>query len=479
MSTVHTDAKRRIAVIGGGLAGLTAALRLIDLARQTGRPIDVTVFEAADRLGGAIETTRIRGYLVERGADSFLTKPPIVKLCERLGLSNDLLPTDPQFRGALVLRKGRPVRVPEGFGLMAPAKLWPIVKTPVLSTGGKLRLLAERFVPKRTVQGDESLGAFVRRRLGDEVFERLVQPLVAGIYTADPEKLSLAATLPRFLEMERTHGSLIRAMRRSPQDANDEASGARYGLFAGLRDGMEQLFAALRREVQTGATIRLGSRVGALRRERGEWRIEMDVDGPQSLGFDAVILALPAYASADLLSRTAGGLVSLLRLIPYASSAVVVTGHRRKDVSHPLDAFGLVIPAIEKRDALAVSFASRKFPHRAPKDRVLLRTFVGGATRPEMLARSDDELVAIVRKELGALLGVSGLPDLTLVTRYEDAMPQYHVGHLDLIAEIEAAANRQPALELTGSAYRGVGIPDVVADAERAATRIFEAATIE
>lgn len=475
MSTAPTNAKQRIAVIGGGLAGLTAALRLIDLARQTGRSIDVTVLEAADRLGGAIETVRTRGYLVERGADSFLTKPPIVKLCERLGLSSDLLPTDPRFRGALVLRKGRPVRVPEGFGLMAPAKLWPIVKTPVLSTSGKLRLLAERFVPRRTEPADESLGAFARRRLGDEVFERLVQPLVAGIYTADPEKLSLAATLPRFLEMERSYGSLIRAMRHSPQDANSEASGARYGLFAGLRGGMEQLFAALRREVQTAASIQLGSHVVEVRRARGQWCIELDGNGTQPRTFDAVILALPAYASADLLSRTAGGLVSLLRLIPYASSAVVVTGYRRKDVTHPLDAFGLVIPAIEKRDVLAVSFASRKFPNRAPNDRVLLRTFVGGATRPEMLTRSDDELIAIVRKELGSLLSVSGLPDLTLVTRYEDAMPQYHVGHLNLIAEIEAAVSRHPALELTGSAYRGVGIPDVVADAERAATRIFEA----
>lgn len=477
MNTAPADAApARVAVIGGGLAGLTAALRLAELARESGRPADVTLFEASDRLGGAIETVREAGYLVERGADSFLTKPAAVRLCERLGLAGELIPTDERYRGALVLRGGKPVRVPDGFNLMTPAKIWPVIKTSILSPAGKLRLLSEAFIPRRADDAEESLGAFVRRRLGRETFERLVQPLVSGIYTADPEKLSLAATLPRFIEMERRHGSLIRATlknRSAMSEGEANASGARYGLFAGLREGMEQLFAALRSQVREAATVKAGTRVTGVRRDADGWRVQavgaVGADEP----FHAVILAMPAHRAAGLLDGTDAELTSELRAIPYASSAIVVTGHRFADVAHPLDAFGLVIPTIERCDVLAVSFASRKFPGRAPEGRVLLRTFVGGATRPEMLDRSDDDLVALVRRELDSLLGVRGTPDLTLVTRYENAMPQYHVGHLDRVRRIEAATARHPGLDLTGSAYRGVGIPDVIADAERAAENVF------
>ncbi len=476
MSTGPDNTIRRIAIVGGGLAGMTAALRLSDLAGAARLPVVVTLFEASNRLGGVIDTVRERDYLIERGADSFLRKPPLIRLCQRLGLTDALLPTNEQHRRALVLSKGRPLPVPHGFGLMAPARLRPVLTSPILSPIGKLRLMAEKYIPPRQKSGDESLGSFARRRLGDEVFERLVQPLVAGIYTADPEKLSLAATLPRFLEMERTHGSLIRAMKAGAAESG-EASGARYQLFAGFRDGMQQFLTALGDEVLQETTVRLGTPIAGLRRDRSQWHIETEEGGPPEPGFDAVILALPAYAAADLLSQAAGGLVSLLRLIPYASSAVIATGYQRKDIRHPLDAFGLVIPAIEKRDVLAVSFASRKFPQRAPHDRVLLRTFVGGATRPDLLRMSDDELTVLVRRELGTLLGASGMPEVTVVTRFDNAMPQYHVGHLDVVAEIDQALDRIPGLALAGSAYRGVGLADVIADAERAAERVFGATT--
>jgi len=477
MNTAPTDAAPpRVAVVGGGLAGLTAALRLTELARESGRTADITLFEASPRLGGAIETVHEAGYLVERGADSFLTKPAAVRLCERLGLAGELLPTDERFRGALVLRGGKPVRVPDGFNLMTPAKIWPVIKTPILSPAGKLRLLSEALIPRRADDAEEeSLGSFVRRRLGREAFDRLVQPLVSGIYTADPEKLSLAATLPRFIEMERRHRSLIRATLKNRSAMSEEetsASGARYGLFAGLRGGMEQLFAAVREKVRASATVRTGTSVTGLRRDAHGWHLDTPADPPEA--FDAVVLALPAYRAAALLERADAALASDLRTIPYASSAIVVTGHRLADVAHPLDAFGLVIPTIENRDILAVSFASRKFPGRAPDGRVLLRTFIGGATRPDMLDRTDDDLVALVRRELESLLGVRSTPDLTVVTRYNDAMPQYHLGHLDRVRRIEAATARHPALDLTGSAYRGVGIPDVIADAERAAESVFK-----
>lgn len=476
-----TEHRPRVAIIGGGLAGLSAAHRLTELARESNRPLDLTLFEASPRLGGAIETVREGGYLIERGADSFLTtKPAGVGLCERLGLGTELIPTDERYRGALVLRKGRPVPVPEGFNLMTPAKVWPVVATAILSPAGKLRLLAEALLPRRQTNGDESLASFVRRRFGREAFERLVQPLVSGIYTADPEKLSLAATLPRFPEMERRHGSLIRATLRNRSamaDGEASATGARYGLFAGLTGGMEKLFSALRDSVRENAAVLTGSTIHSVRRDSSGWHVEAaapPVGGTaRSLPFDSLIVALPSHRAADLLLDFDVELAGLLRDIPYASSAIVITGHLLEDIAHPLDAFGLVIPVIENRDVLAVSFASRKFPGRAPERRALLRTFIGGATRPEMLDRTDEELIAIVQRELASLLGVRGTPDLTLVARHENAMPQYHVGHLDLVRQIEVTAARHPGLALTGSAYRGVGIPDVIADAERAAESIY------
>nr|MBA3315368.1 protoporphyrinogen oxidase [Planctomycetaceae bacterium] len=267
----------RVAIVGGGLAGLCAALRLTDLARESNRSLDITVFEASDRLGGAIETLHERDYLIERGADSFLTKRPIVRLCERLNLAESLIPTDVRYRGALVLRNGKPYPVPEGFGLMVPAKLLPILTSPILSPKGKLRLLAESLIPAKRDDRDESLSSFVRRRLGDEAFERLVQPLISGIYTADPEKLSLAATLPRFLEMERRYGGLIRATlrRRGAVAENDgSASGARYGLFAGLKGGMEELFTALAKQVEISATVVTGARIDRVTREGEKWCVE-------------------------------------------------------------------------------------------------------------------------------------------------------------------------------------------------------------
>jgi oxygen-dependent protoporphyrinogen oxidase len=475
------DEKRlRVAVIGGGLSGLSAAFRLTELARERGRSVEVTLFEVSDRLGGVIETVRRDGYLIERGADSFLTsKPAAVRLCERLGIGGELIPTDERYRGALVLRGGKPLPVPEGFNLMSPAKVWPVLASRVLSPAGKLRLFAEAFVPAKADAGDESLGSFVRRRFGQEAFERLVQPLVGGIYTADPEKLSLAATLPRFPEMERHYGSLVRATlrnRRAMSEGEANASGARYGLFAGLREGMEQLFNALRERVRKQANVVTGAAVTRVWRDGEGWRVEAagpPAGGPAASTFDGVVLALPAYRAAAVLSGFDDDFAGQLRGIPYASTAIVVTGHRLDEVSHPLNSFGLVIPAVERRDVLAVSFASRKFPDRAPEGRVLLRTFIGGATRPEMMNLTDEELVALTRKELASLLGVSGTPEVSLVTRWIDAMPQYHVGHLDLVRRIEQAAARHPGLDLTGSAYRGVGIPDVVADAERAADGVF------
>ena len=490
---------QRIAIIGGGLAGLVAAHRLSELARERGTNVLVTLFESGPRLGGVIGTERIGGYLVDTGADSFLTnKPAAVNLCRRLGIEDRLIATSEKHRGALVLFDGRPQPVPEGFQLMSPTAIWPMLVSPILSPWGKLRMALEYFVPRRKAASseecpDESLASFVRRRLGNEALERLVQPLVGGIYTSDPEKLSLAATMPRFLEMERDHGSLLAAtllpqkrandhLSGSPPHQNDSAtdtksSGARYGLFAGLTGGMEDLLSALRSKVEAGCEVRLNSPVARIMHETGacgpreKYRIEL-VDGMSCL-FDSVVITASAHRAAGLLGELDSELQVGLNEIEYASSAIIVTGHPLKDIAHPLNAFGLVVPQREHRKILAVSFSSRKFPDRAPPGSVLLRTFVGGALQPELFCLSDDELAALVQSELSEILGVHGQPDFVRVCRYPRAMPQYHVGHLNRVARIEALTARHPGLALAGNAYRGVGIPDVIVSGESAAESVL------
>lgn len=477
---------RRVAIVGGGITGLTAALKLSDLARERGEPVEIVLLENSERVGGILHTVRIGDYLVEQAADMWITnKPEGLRLCERLGLLDRLLPTDAKFRKSLVLRDGKPYPVPEGFQLMVPEQAWPMLRSPLLSWRGKLRLLAEAFVPARRDGMDESLADFVRRRCGREAFERLVQPLVGGIYTADPEKLSLLATLPRFIEMEQQHGSLIRAawhQHRHPQRAEAPGtSGARYGLFVSFPDGIEELLTALAAKVSESATIRLQTRVRTVR-PRSEGGYELDLEptspspsenGPRRESFDAVILAVPAFVAARLLADGLSELAAELNRIEYASTAVVASGHRLADIAHPLDAFGLVIPQLERRQILAVSFTSRKFPGRAPDGRVLLRTFVGGALQPQLYELDDAAILNLVAQELKELLGVVWQPDFAVVLRHTRAMPQFHVGHLDRVARIEEVLSRSPGLAVAGNFLRGVGIPDSIASGESAAKGVF------
>jgi oxygen-dependent protoporphyrinogen oxidase len=467
----------RVAVVGGGLSGLSAAHRLVELSKTMESRLDLTLFEAASRTGGMIATQQIGNYLVELGADSFITnKPAGVALCQRLGMENELIPTIDKWRKSLVLKDGKPVEVPEGFMLLSPAKVWPILKSPIFSWGGKLRMGWERFLPARKSSdtSDESLASFVKRRFGQELLERLVQPLVGGIYTSDPEKLSLRATLPRFLDQEQQYGSLIKASRsqaKKQSKAENSESGARYGLFTAPKNGIQSILDRLREKIETSATIRSDCPIKSVQQAEQGWSVI--IGGGETEQFDAVILALPTHRAAELLAGVSPELAGDLSSIEYASSAIVVSGHNLSDIKHPLDAFGLVIPEIEKRNIIAVSFSSRKFPGRAPEGKVILRTFVGGAMHPEMMELADDEMKETVRKELAAMLGVSGEPDFTEVVRYQNGMPQYHVGHLDRVASIESRVADLPGLELAGNAYRGVGIPDSIASGEAAAERVL------
>lgn len=458
-------------MVGAGLTGLAAARRLADRGPAGARPLDLTVLESRDRVGGAIATEHRDGFTLETGADSFITnKPWGVDLCRELGLGDRLIHPDSRRRRSFVVQGGKLLPVPDGFVLMAPSRLMPMLASPVLSVRGKLRMMMDLVLPRgpATADGDESLAAFVRRRFGREALDRLVQPLVGGIYTADPNELSLKATMPQFADLERGSRSVILGTIRQRRQTDRTASGARYGLFASIDDGMGVLPQALAESLPPG-TIRTGTSVRRLWKPepRGPWRLEL-LDGPP-IDADAVILATEAHAAARLVDGFDPELALAQRSIPYASTAIVQIAFRREDVRHPLDGFGAVVPIVENRRILAVSFTSVKFPRRAPRGTVLMRVFVGGATQPELFELDDDSLIAMVRLELGQLIGARGEPLLVDVARHPRAMPQYSLGHLDRVERIETLASRHDRLVLAGNACHGVGIPDCIRSGQDAA----------
>ncbi|HEX6240201.1 MAG TPA: protoporphyrinogen oxidase [Polyangiales bacterium] len=459
----------RVAVIGGGITGLSAAYRLVQ------RGADVTLYEGGTRVGGLLGTERFDGFVMETGPDSILSeKPWALALAEELGLGGEIIRTLPGRHGAYIVHAGKLARVPEGFSLMAPTNFRAMARSPIVSMRGKLRMAAELVVPRRAGASDESLESYVVRRLGRETFERLAQPLVGGIYGAEPSKLSLAATMPRFLEMEREQGSVIRGLKARQRKtapaarAAEGTAGARYGLFAAFRGGMQTLIDALSRAL--GERIQLGHMVTAVGRDRDG--LSLEVRGAWH-GYDALLVALPAHVAGQVVYGLSAPLAHKLFEIEYASAVTVTFSFDRRDVSHPLDAYGFVVPAVEGRQIIASTWASEKWEGRAPADKALIRVFIGGHKGQHLMGESDATLIEIARRELSALLGIERSPEWSRLVRYPRAMPQYHVGHLERVAEIEALVAREPGLELAGNAYRGVGIPDAVRSGEQAVARLL------
>lgn len=466
-----SENRPRLAVVGGGISGLTAAYRLTQLLPNA----DVQLFEASGRLGGVLQTRRDGELLLEQGADSFLNKlPHAFELCQELGLADELIPTNEQHRRALVWHDGTLHPVPEGFVVIRPTSMWQMMKTRLLSWQGKSRLLAEPFLSAPAdvdrEDFDISVADFAKRRLGREAFERLVQPLLAGIYTADATKLSLAATMPEVITALREHGSLYRAAVSQAQTKEANASGARYASFVTPRQGLIHLVQTLTDRIGR-EQIHLNSAVNALRRsDQGQWHLSVNQE--ESTAFDGVILALPAPRAAELVQDTDSLLAEGLQSIEYASSAVVCLTYDQADLTRSVQAFGIVVPHVEQRPIVAASFSSMKFPGRAPEGKLLVRVFLGGALHPKMVDKDDEELVSIAAAEMQLMIGAPDKPLSAHVVRWMEKMPQYHVGHAQRIAKIETRVAEQPGLELAGNAYHGVGIPQCVRSGDEAARRL-------
>ncbi len=467
-----------VAIVGAGIAGLSAAEALVARARARDVPLRLTIYEAARRAGGVIHTEHSDGFLLEAGPDCFITDRPWgVELCRRLGLDHELIGTNPACRRSFIVRGRRLLPVPEGFQLLAPARLRTFVKSPVLSPAGKARAALDLVLPRGPRVADESLASFVRRRFGTQALERLAQPLLAGIYNADPERLSLRATMPRFLDLEREHRSVILGLRRGRgRGTAAGTSGARYSLFVTPRRGMGAIVERLEQGLPEGA-LRLGTRVlgieplpQAARQPRYRVRTAGGADDVH-----AVLVALGARDAASLLQAIDGDVARLLEAVPYGSSTTVSLGYREEDLPRRLDGFGFVVPRTEGRRIIACSFSSVKFAERAPAGHVLVRAFLAEEAVP---AGDADAAIACAREEMGALLRFEAAPRLARAFFAPGAMARYEVGHLERVAEIESRLERHVGLALAGNGLRGVGVPDCVRSGEQGAERLLSQASL-
>jgi len=474
--------EHNVIVVGAGIAGLATAYYLQELARTAGARLACRLLESDQRLGGKILTDRPDGLIIEAGPDAFLTqKPWTYQLCQQLGLSGQLIGTNDRQRKTFIVRHGRLRELPEGILWMVPTQALPLLRSDLLSWRAKLRLGLELVAPKRTENGDESLAAFARRRFGREAFEHMLEPLMSGIYAGDAEQMSLKATFPRFIDLEQKYGSLIRGLMRqrqhapppanSPANPNDPRPTMFMTLQAGLVDLVDRLAARLDQvAIMTGSQV-TGIRATAAGSATSGYTVQL-LDG-QSLDTDVVILATPAFVSAQVLAGLDRPLADKLRQIPYVSTATVSLAYRRSGFSHPLNGFGFVVPKVEQRQITACTWTSTKFPHRAPDDLVLLRCFVGRAGYEDVVWQDDPDLVQMCRDELRALMGIVEEPVLARVYRWERGMPQYLVGHLDWLEQLGQLLAAHPGLFLTGSAYRGIGLPDCVHAAAQTATQVL------
>lgn len=439
----------RVLVVGAGIAGLSCAYELSRGGAQ------VTVLESRDRAGGVIVTERTGGYVIEGGPDSILSiKPAGLELVKELGLGDRIVPA--LSRRVYVQHADELHPLPEGVFLTVPTKLGPMLKSRLFTLGGKLRMGMDLVLPRGSEVEDESLGSFVRRRLGRQALERLAEPLMAGIYLADAEELSLRATFPRFLDMEREHRSLIRALRRAPP-------GGSVSPFVSLRGGLGELVEKLVAALPTGS-IRTGCTVRAI---FPGWTVRLD---GESLSADRVVLAVPPPAAATLLNPHDPELAAALESIRAASSATVSLGWPASAVARPLDGTGFVIPRAERGTILACTWTSSKFEGRAPEGKVLVRAFIGETG----LGAGDAELIASVRWELERRIGAKGEPEIARVFRWPAANPIYRVGHDRRVREIEERSTAKlPGLSIIGSGLRGIGIPDNVKEGRATARRIL------
>jgi protoporphyrinogen/coproporphyrinogen III oxidase len=460
---------KRVAIIGGGIAGLSAAWYL-EKALQNGAELEWTLYEKSDRLGGVIRTEQRDGFVLEAGPDSFLTiKPDAARLCNELGIGTELISSNDEERKTYILVKGRLVPIPQGLEFMVPTRLRPMATTPLFSFKTKLRMAAELFSRPRKNAEDESVGEFVRRHFGQEMAERVAEPLLAGVYGGSAEKLSLHAVLPRFAEMERESGSLVRATLKAKARAQNP-NAKPQPLFTSLRNGMQQMVDALVQALPK-SNLRMQQHGVSVRAVNGGWQVE---SGGSKEQFQEVLLAVPAPSAATMLRQAVPLLIDGLSRIAYTSSVAVALAYDQAELPA---GHGFLVPRSENRKIMACTFVHKKFSHRAPEGKKLLRCFFSSSRMPDLLGHSDEELQAIARQELQEIIGLTAQPLFARTFRWERAMAQYETGHLERVAEMEKVLAQLPGMQIIGNSFHGIGVPDCIKSARLAVEKITSGAS--
>jgi protoporphyrinogen/coproporphyrinogen III oxidase len=460
---------KRIAIVGGGISGLSAAFAL-EQQRRAGTPVEYIVFESSSRLAGVMMTDRVDRCLIEAGPDSFLTeKPWAINLCRQIGLTDQLIGSNDRERKTYILVNGKLVVMPDGLMFMVPTKIVSTVFSPLFSLGTKLRMAREWFHPPHKAEHDETVAAMVERHYGREMVDRLADPLLSGVYGGEASTLSVRAVLPRFAEMEAKYGSLGRAMLAARSRSAGASKGLAPPLFTSLKAGMQQMIDALVARLSPSSLIN-NTQVTEIMRGSERWTVWFS---ERSDHFDAVILAVPAGAATALLQRCSPPLAQELSAVNYTSSVTVTLGYGQKVRSSLPPGFGFLVPRSEGKQTLAATFVHNKFPHRAPEDRALIRCFLGGARNEQVLELSDDQILRTVLDELRQILSVTADPLFARVYKWKSAMAQYGVGHLERLQRIERLCQRLPGLALAGNAYRGIGVPDCVRSGSDAAAQVL------
>jgi protoporphyrinogen/coproporphyrinogen III oxidase len=460
---------KRIAIIGGGISGLSAAY-VIEEKRWSGTPVQYVLFESNPRLGGVLVTDRVDGCLVEAGPDSFLTeKPWAADLCRRIELGDQLIGSNDSDRKTYIVARGKLVVMPDGLMFMVPTKIMPTVLSPLFSWRTKLRMAAEWFHPPRRASEDETVAEMVKRHYGAEMVELLADPLLSGVYGGEASGLSVRAVLPRFADMESKHGSLGRAMLAARKKMGAAANVPARSLFTSLKEGMQQMVDALVARLDANS-LKTSALVQSVIRQDNGWTV---CAGYQSDQFDAVIIATPAHSAADVLESTNENLARELSEIKYSSSVTVTLGYDEKVRRALPPGFGFLVPRSEGHRMLAATFVHNKFPHRAPENRAIVRCFLGGARDEQILQASEKEILQIVRDELRQIIALDAEPLFARVYKWKSAMAQYSVGHLERLQRIESLRQKLPGLGLAGNGYNGIGVPDCVRSGAEAASKIL------
>ena len=474
---------KKVVIIGGGITGLAAAYTVQGKARETGAAIDYLLVERDNRLGGKILTENIDGFTVEAGPDSFLAEKPYVgQWASKVGIEDRLMCSNEASKRTFVLADGRLHELPEGLMGLVPTKIVPFALSPLITWPGKFRMALDFVLPKKKNDEDETLGSFVRRRLGQEALDKIAEPLIGGIHAGDPDRMSLKATFPRFLEMEKNYGSLMRAMlagrRKAPAAPKKPAAGKPNKTFfmtfeGGMADLSDAIAARLDpKKILTGQEV---SSIEKLTGPEGRTKYIVHIDGMEPVEADAVVVTAPSHDSAKMLKKVDATISEKLAEIPFATSATVSIAYRRSDLKKPIEAFGLVIPISEKRKIKAVTYSSTKWNNRTPgDDYVLMRAFVGGARNQELVTLSDEEMIKMVRQELKDIMNLDADPVMIKIYRWINGMPQYVLGHLERVTAVEARSAKIPGLYLAGGSYRAVGIGDCADAGAKAAEKAVE-----